>query len=133
MFLHVSAQALPRRCGATQRRQKMEVIVLGGDLLKLLAIINVLLAAHAEQQPELLPTMTGVFGQQPVQHGAEGRDSGSGGDEHGVTQRRAQDEIAERPLKRDLRAFVETAEIVRHESILYSIQAEGEVPVFGRW
>src|SRR5208337_1308260 len=45
---------------------------------------------------------------------------------------RAQSEIAKRPLKRDPRAFAESAEIVRHESILHAIQAKGEVPVLGR-
>src|SRR5260370_6806294 len=69
---------------------------------------------------------------EPVQHGTKRRNAGSRGYEHGVTQGWAQDEIAERSLKRNLRAFVETAEIVRHESILHAIQAEGDAAVLGR-
>src|SRR5208337_491459 len=109
------SQPFPLRAAAAQRGQKMEVGVLGGEMLELLAIINVLFAARAEQQPELVSMVTHVFGEQPVQHGAEGRDPGSRGDEYGVAHGRAQDEIAEWSLKRDPRAFVETAEIVRHK------------------
>src|SRR5260370_12878925 len=117
MLLHISAQPFPLRFTATQRRQKMKIVMLCSQTFKLIAIVNVLLAARAEEQPELVSLMTGAFCQQPGQHGAEGRDPGSGGDEHGVTQRRTQNEIAERSLKHNLRAFVEIAEIVRHESI----------------
>src|SRR5208282_222386 len=109
----------------------MKVSVLGGQTFELLTIINVLFAARAEEQPELASLMTVAFRQQPVQHGAEGRYAGSGGDEHGVAQGRAQNEIAKRPLKRDLSAFVETAEMVGHESILHAIQAEGDMSVAG--
>src|ERR1035441_82896 len=76
--------------------------------------------------------MTIALRQQPMQHRAERRDPGSSCNKYGVTERRAQDEIAERSLKRDLRAFVETAEIVRHKSILHAIQAEGDLPLRGR-
>src|SRR6202166_4721393 len=106
----------------------MKVGVLGGETFKLLAIVNVLFAARAEEQPELASKMTFAFRQQPVQHGAERRDPGSSGNEQSVAQGRAQNEIAERSLKRDGRALIETAEIVRHKSILHAIQAEGDVP-----
>src|SRR5271155_459346 len=109
----------------------MKVGVASSELLKLLAIINVLLVARPKQQPEIASEMTIAFRQQPVQHGTERRDPGSGGNEYGVTQRRVQDEIAERTLKLNLCAWVEIAEIVRHESILYSIQAEGKKPILG--
>src|ERR1019366_4630405 len=116
-----------------QGGKKMKVGVLGGQMLELLAIVNVLLAARAEHQPELVSLMTVTLRQQPVQHGTKRRDSGSRGNEHGVTEGRAQNEIAERSLKRDLRARVEIAEIVRHESILHAIQAEGDAAILGRW
>src|SRR6266481_2919974 len=115
-----------------KRGQKMKVGVFGGEAFKLLAIVNVLLAARAKEQPELASAMTVRFRQQPGQHGSEWRDPGSGCDEHGVAQGRAQNKIAEGPLKRDGRAFAETTEIVRHKSILHAIQAEGDVPVLGR-
>src|SRR5580658_10751754 len=109
----------------------MKVGVLGGQALEFLTIVNVLLAARAEEQPELASLMTVVIRQQPMQHGAERRDAGSGGDEHSVAQGRAQNEIAERALKYDLGAFVQTAEIVRHESVMVAVQAEGDVSVRG--
>src|SRR4029077_14250890 len=111
MFLHVSAEPFPIGSGAAQRGQKMKVGVFGGETFKLFAIVSVLLAARAEQQPELASKMTFALRQQPVQHGAERRDPGSSGNEHSVAQGRAQNEIAERSLKRNRRAFVETAEI----------------------
>src|SRR5208282_2235137 len=134
MVLHISSQAFPVGVGATQRGQKMKVGVFGGQLFELVAIVNVLLAARPEEQPETALLMVFVFltislGQQPVQHGAEGRDSGSGGDEHGISERRSQNKIAERSLKLDVGAFVETAQIVRHESIVHAVQAEGDVSV----
>ncbi len=62
----------------------MEVGVVGGETFKLLSIINILLAARSEQQPELASLMTIILSQQPVQHGAERRNPGSGRNEHGV-------------------------------------------------
>src|SRR5450631_33453 len=132
MFLHVSSQPFPLWIGAAQRGKEMKLGMVGGEPFKLLAIINVLLAARAEEQPELASLMAVALGQQPMQHGAERRNPGSSGDEHGVAQRRAQNEITERPLKRNLRAFGEAAEMVRHKSILHAIQAEGDMPVLGR-
>src|SRR5208337_1844475 len=132
MFLDVSAQALPLSSSTAQGGQKMKVGVFGSEMVKLLAIVNVLLAARTEKQPELASLMPIAFRQQPVQHGTEGRDPGSTRDKHSVAQRRAENEIAKWPLKHDLRAFVETAKIVRHESILHAIQTEGEVPIRGR-
>src|ERR1035438_3062862 len=132
MFLHVSSQAFPLCFTATQRGQKMKVGVLGGETLKLFAIIDVPLTARAEEQPELLSLMTVPLRQEPVQHGTKRRDAGSGRNEYGVTQGRMQNKIAERPLKRDRGACVETAEIVRHEPILHPIQAEGDMSVGGR-
>ena len=43
-----------------------------------------------------------------------------------------QDEITERPLKRDLGASVEAAEIIRHESVVYPIQTERDATILGR-
>src|ERR1700676_3732072 len=75
--------------------------------------------------------MTFALRQQPGQHGAKRRDPGSSRNEHSVAQGWTQNEIAKRSLKRDRRAFIEAAEIVRHESILHAIQAESEVSVLG--
>src|SRR5580658_1476666 len=131
MFLHVSAKPFPPCFTTTQGGQKMEIDVVSSETLKLLAIINVPLAARAEQQPELVSLMTVALRQQPVQHGAERSDPCARSHERGVAERWAQDEISERPLERDMRAFFEAAEIVRHESIVHAIQAKGDVPVLG--
>src|SRR5664279_420804 len=112
MFLHISSQPFPLCFTAAQCGNEMKVNVVGGETFKLLAIVNVLFAPRAEEQPELTFLMTVAPGQQPVHHGAERRDSGPSRNEHGVTRRRTQNEIAERPLKHDLRALIETAEIV---------------------
>src|ERR1039457_4926138 len=77
--------------------------------------------------------MAVLLGQQPVQHGAEGRDPRPGRDENGVAHWRMQNEIPERPLKLDLVAFVEAAEMIRHESFVHTIEAEGNMSVFGGW
>src|SRR5277367_5175453 len=106
--------------------------MLGRQSCKLLAIINVLLVARAEQEPESASLMTVVLRQQPMQHGSEGRNSSSGRNEDGVAQGRAQNEIAEWSLKRNVRAFLQIAEIVRHESIGNAVQAEGDVSICGR-
>src|ERR1700730_5517729 len=131
MFLHVSSHPFPLGSATAQRGQKMKVGVLCCEAFKLLAIVNVPLAARAEEQPELASLMTVALRQQPVQDGAKRRDPGSSRKEYGVTQGRAQNEIAKRSLKRDRRAFIEGAEIVRHKSILHAIQAESDVSVLG--
>ena len=74
MFLHVSAQTSPLRSGAAQGGQKMKVGVFGSEMFKLPTIVNVLLAAGAEQQPELVFVMTVVLREQPMQHGAKRSD-----------------------------------------------------------
>ncbi len=76
--------------------------------------------------------MTITLSQQPMQHGAERRNPRSRGNKHGVARRRMQNEIAERPLKRNLGAGLETAKMVRHESIVHAIQTESDVSVFRR-
>src|SRR5260370_18854762 len=121
MLVHISTQHFPLRVTATQRGKKMKIVMLFRQTLKLVAIVNVLLVARAEEQPELVSLMTGAFCQQRGQHGAERRDPGSGGNEHGVTQRRTQNEIAERSRKHKLRAFVEIAAIVEPESIRHCV------------
>src|SRR5260370_33540810 len=107
MLMHIAEKRLLLRCTATKRGKKMKIVMLFRQTLKLLAIVNVLLMARAEEQPELVSLMTVALRQQPGQHGAERRDPGSGGNEHGVTQRRTQNERAARPLQRQLRALLQ--------------------------
>src|SRR5258708_22924479 len=132
MLLHISSQAFPILAGAGERREEMKVAVLGGETPELLEIINVLLAPRAEEQPEFASLMSFALRQEPAKHGAKRRNPRSSGNKHGVAQRRAKNEVAEWSLKFDCRAFVKTAEIVRHKSILHAIQAEGDVSGFVR-
>src|ERR1700678_2092211 len=132
MLLHISAQSLPFVAGTAERRQKMEVVMIGRQLIELCTIVEILLAPRAKQQPELTSLMTVVFREHPLQHRTKRSDPGSCGDEHGATRLRMQNETAKRSLKRNFRTFFKIAEIVRHESILHAIQAESEASIFRR-
>ena len=95
-------------------------------------VVNVFLGAIAENHPELLVLMTRVIGQQPLQHRAERCDAGTGRDKNGIAQRRTQDEVAERPLSANFLTFIHVAKKIRHETILYAVQAERETVVISR-
>src|ERR1700688_1775386 len=120
MLLYVSAQPFPFDLvfRSTKGGQEMKVVMLGCELLELLAIVEILFSPRAEEQPEVPSLMASLLSQQPVQHGAEGSDARSSRDEDRIAQRRPQNEIAERSLKGNLRAFVESAKMVRHKTIL---------------
>src|SRR5581483_1349470 len=81
--------------------------------------------------------MTGFFRQQPMQHGAEGRDPSAGSNEDRVTHRWTQNEVAERPLAADLVPSSHVANKVGHVAILHAVQAKGEASIlpatFFRW
>src|SRR5258706_15000262 len=114
MLLHISSQAFPILAGAAERREEMKVAVLGGETLELLAIINVLLAPRAEEQPEFASLMSFALRQEPAKHGAKRRNPRSSGNKHGVAQRRAEKEDGGRVLKSECCGFVQTAAIVRN-------------------
>src|SRR6266849_2969534 len=73
------------------------------------------------------------IGQQPMQHGAERRDAGTGCDKDGIAQRRPQNEVAERPLAADFITLSHVAEKIRHEAVLHAVEAESEAIVVSRW
>src|SRR5882724_11552984 len=100
--------------------------MLGGEVQKFLVVVNVVFSPVAEEQPKLLVLMARRIGQQPMQHGTERSDTGAGGDEDGIAQRWTQDEIAERPLAGDVIALFHVAEKIRHEAVLYPVEAESE-------
>src|SRR5258708_33569028 len=117
MLLHISSQAFPILAGAAERREEMKVAVLGGETLELLAIINVLLAPRAEEQPEFASLMSFALRQEPAKHGAKRRNPRSSGNKHGVAQRRAEKEIAERCPKCECCALLQTAQKVWHKTM----------------
>src|SRR5258707_4686152 len=65
-----------------------------------------------------------------MKHGAERSDPRARCNEDRIAHRRPQNKIAERPLTANLVAFFHIAEKVRHEPILYTIEAEHEARVF---
>src|SRR5260370_23450276 len=70
MFLDISSEAFPLGRATAQRGEKMKVGVICCQMLELLAIVNILLAARAEQQPELASLSTVGLAEQPSQYGA---------------------------------------------------------------
>src|SRR5580700_1727404 len=132
MLLHISAQPFPLLARAAQRGQKMKVVMLPRQSLELLAIIKVWNRARPKQQPELMPLMPLRVRQQPVQHRAKRSNPRPRRDQNRVAQRRTQNKTPERPLKRYLRALLQTAQIVRHETLFHPIQAESEMPILAR-
>src|SRR5258708_21516578 len=132
VLLHIASQPSPVRTAAAESRQKLKRAMLCGQALEVLAIVNVFFSAHPEQQRELMSLMPGKIFQQPVQNRSKGSDAGSRGDEHRVPQRRTEDEAAEGTLKSDFLALCHVAEVVRHEAVLDTIQAECETTVVRR-
>src|SRR3954451_2529454 len=95
-------------------------------------VVNVLLSTAAEEQTQLLVLMPRWVCQQPVQHGTEGSDAGTGCDEDSFAHRGAKNEITKWPLARNLVALVHVAEKIRHEAVLHAIEAQGKVAIC-RW
>ena len=84
MLLHISSQPLPFFACAAQRRQKMKVVVLGCELLEFRAIVKILLAARAKEEPKLVFLVAVGLREKPVQHGAKWGDAGSRRDENRI-------------------------------------------------
>ena len=59
----------------------MEVRILLSDALELVAIINAVLVAGAEDQPIFAAAIAFGFLKQPLNHAADGCDAGAGSDE----------------------------------------------------
>ncbi len=131
VLLDVSAKALPVFGSAAEGGLEVKVGMIGGELFEFVAVINILGLAGSEEEPELMILMAFFFGEQPVQHRAEGGDTGSSGDEDGVAKGRTESEISEGTLKGDGGARFEVAEMVGHESVLDAVEAEGDPSVFG--
>src|ERR1035441_143346 len=107
----------------------MKVGVLQCESFKLLAVIKILLATRPKNKPDVTTLMTFLICQQPVQHRTEWSNSRPCRDKHGITHGWMQSEIAEWPLKVDLRAFVQIKKIVGHEPVFYPIETEGNVSI----
>src|SRR5580692_4319634 len=122
----------------------MKVRVLLGQVLKFVVVVDIFFCPIAKKQVELLALVTRFgrrrartpvlhWSEQPLQHGAERGDSGTGGDENRIAHGRAENEITERTLAVDLVTFLHVAKKVGHEAVLHPVQAQGELVVAIRW
>src|SRR5882672_2279455 len=111
----------------------MKIGVLRSEPLELLAIVDVLLVTHAEQQPEFASFMPGWIRQQPVKHRAKGSDPGSSRNKDRVPQGRTENEASERSLKSNFTTLGQIAEVVRHEPVRHAIQTEGKADIIRGW
>src|ERR1700727_2071768 len=92
MRLHVAGAPGPARVRAAQGRPKAEVGMVAGERFEIVAIVDGVLVANAEQKRELRRVgMRKIAGR----HGAEGGNAGAGGDEKHVLSWVAHHEKAE--------------------------------------
>ena len=122
LFLHVPGVAGPAWVGAAERRNKMEPGILARHLFELVAVQDVRFVAHPEQQPDFRRVGLLI---EVLQHGADGRDAGPGGDEgrYGVG-RLAQREQSERALKPDGIARLQMKKPRGNEAMRDDVQAQ---------
>src|SRR5207237_487016 len=132
VFLNVTAQPLPPRPASAERREIIEVRVLSSELQEFLMIVNILLGAASKKKKEAPILMARWIGQEPVQHRTKRRNTCSGCNEDGVAQRRTKNKISERPLTANVLALFHVAQKVRHETVMYSIETEGEMVIVRR-
>src|ERR1019366_7306574 len=132
VVLHIAAAARPKLAAAAERRHVVEVRVVPRDALELVAIVEAVVVARAEDQPVLVAAIAFRLLEQPMNDAANGRNAGPGGDEDCVLARLAQGEKAVRAVKLDGRAFRQIAQPVRQEAFLHAIEAQIEGGVLAR-
>jgi len=102
-----------------------------GQGLELRSIVNVGLMAGAVHQPDLLAfaAVRTVFGEQPLRVAAHGRNAGSGGNQNGVCERFAEEEVAMRPVNLDGAAdgqIGQIGQVVGEEAFFHTVDAKIE-------
>src|ERR1019366_8051488 len=132
VVLHIAAAARPKLAAAAERRHVVEVRVVPRDALELVAIVEAVVVARAEDQPVLVAAIALRLLEEPMNDAADGRIAGSGGDEDCVLARLAQGEKAVRAVKLDGRAFRQIAQPVRKEALLHTVEAQIEGGVLAR-
>ena len=132
VVLHVAAAACPKIAAAAERRNVMEVRVFPLDTLELVAVVDAVLIASAEDQPVFVAAIAFRLLEKPMKHAADGRDARSGGNEYGVLARLAQGEKAVWPMELDRRALREIAQPVGKEALFHAVEAQIERGVRAR-
>src|ERR1035437_1820180 len=132
MVLHIAAAAGPKLAAAAERRHIVEVRVVARDALELVAVVEAVLVARAEDQPVLVAAIAFRLLEEPMNDASDGCNAGPGGDEDCVLARLAQGEKAVRAVKLDGRAFRQIAQPVRQEAFLHAIEAQIEGGVLAR-
>src|SRR5664280_2536171 len=112
MVLHIAAAARPKLAAAAECRHVVEVRVLPLDALELVAVVEAVLVARAEDQPVFVAAIAFWLLEEPMDHAADGRDARPSGDEDGVLARLAQGEKAMRAMELHGRSFRQIAEPV---------------------
>ncbi len=84
MVLHIAPAAGPKIAATAERWNVVEVWVLAFDPLELVAVVDAVLVAGAENQPIFVAVIAFWLLEQPMNYAADGRDAGSGGDEDRV-------------------------------------------------
>src|ERR1035437_1911941 len=132
MVLHIAAAAGPKLAAAAERRHIVEVRVVARDALELVAVVEAVLVARAEDQPVLVAAIALRLLEQPLNDAANGRNTGSGGDKDGVRARLAQGEKSVRAVELHGRAFRQIAQPVGKEALLHAIEAQIEGRILAR-
>lgn len=132
MVLDVAATPGPVLAAAAKGADVVEVLVLPGELLKFFAVINIFFVPGAVEEPELVALVTLGVLEEPSQHAAKGRNPRAGGDEDGVLQLFMENEVPVRAVEVDEVADFTVAEVVGHEAVLDTVEAEVELAVAKR-
>ena len=103
VVLNIAAQAGPAFVGTAERGKVMEVGITGGEGFEFFAIVELGFMARTVYAPDFLAfaTIRSTLREEPLHEAAHGGDTGAGGDEDGVGDGRAQDEVAMRAVNFD--------------------------------
>ena len=98
-------------------------------LSELISVVDIAFVARAVNQPEFMPTISGVIREEVVEHAAKRSDPRSRADEDGVLNWIVQREQTVRTMPTYLLPFVEVAEEVGHEALADTVQAQLEFAI----
>src|ERR1022692_2631296 len=132
VVLHIAAAAGPQVAAAAERRHIVEVRVVARDALELVAIIEAVLVARAEDQPVFVSAIALRLLEEPMNDAADWRNASPSGDEDRVRAGLAQGEKSVRAVKLDGRALRQIAQPVGKEAFLYAIEAQIEGRILAR-
>jgi len=134
ILLDVATVADPLFAGTAECGDVVEVLVLGGYPIEVVAVVNLALVAGAVDEPDLFALAAvqdwveaGVFAlfrEEPLGETSHGSDAGSGGYEDGVGEWGTKDEVAMRPVDLDCVPFGQVDEVIGEETAFDAVDAE---------